>query len=266
MKISLNGVLVEQAAARIDPADRGLLLGDGVFETIAVRNGNVRRLPAHLARLRLGAAVLDIPLTQSDEQLRTLVQEVLIANAMAEAVVRITLTRGPGGRGIVAPAEPKPTLLISCATRPAPAEPARVIIAQDTRRNEFSPLAQIKSLNYLDNIIARQQATAQNADDALLLNTAGRVAESTVANIFVLVNGGLITPPISEGALPGVMRAETIKLARAEERPVTVDMLGHASEIFLTNALGLRPVVKIGDHTIGDGEPGLITQLLATRL
>lgn len=266
MKISLNGVLIDQDAARIDPMDRGLLLGDGVFETIAVRNGNVRRLPAHLARLRLGAAVLDIPLAQTDEQLRALVVETLTASALTEAVVRITLTRGPGGRGIVAPTEPKPTLMISCAPRPAPAEPARVIIAQDTRRNEFSPLAQIKSLNYLDNIIARQQAKAQNADDALLLNTAGRVAESTVANIFVLVNGGLITPPISEGALPGVMRAETIKLARAEEHPVTIDMLGQASEIFLTNALGIRPVIKIGDHTVGDGEPGLITQLLAARL
>ncbi len=266
MKISLNGVLVEQDAARIDPTDRGLLLGDGVFETIAVRSGAVRRLPAHLARLRLGAAVLDIPLSQTDEHIGALILETLAANTLTDAVVRVTLTRGPGGRGIVAPAEPKPTLMISAAPRPAPAEPARVIIAQDTRRNEFSPLALIKSLNYLDNIIARAEATAQNADDALLLNTAGRVAESTVANIFLLVNGGLITPPVSEGALPGVMRAETIKLARAEEHPVTVDILGQASEIFLTNALGLRSVVKIGEHTVGDGEPGLITQLLATRL
>ena len=266
MKISLNGVLIEQDVARIDPSDRGLLLGDGVFETIAVRKGTARRLPAHLARLRLGAAVLNIPLTQTDEQLAALINDTLTANALTEAVVRVTLTRGPGGRGIVAPAEPKPTLMISAAPQPAPAEPARVIIAQDTRRNEFSPLAQIKSLNYLDNIIARQQATAQNADDALLLNTAGRIAESTVANIFVLVNGGLVTPPISEGALPGVMRAEAIKLSRAEERPVTIDMLGAASEIFLTNALGLRAVVKVGDHIVGDGEPGLITQLLATRL
>ncbi len=266
MKISLNGVLVEQEAARIDPTDRGLLLGDGVFETIAVRNGVARRLPAHLARLRLGAAVLDIPLPQTDEHLGALVHDTLTANALTEAVIRVTLTRGPGGRGIVAPPEPKPTLMISVAPKPALPEPARVIIAQDTRRNEFSPLAQIKSLNYLDNVIARQEAVAQNADDALLLNTAGRVAESTVANIFVLVNGGLITPPISEGALPGVMRAETIRLARAEEQPVTVDMLGDASEIFLTNALGLRAVVKIGAHMVGDGEPGLITQLLASRL
>jgi branched-chain amino acid aminotransferase len=266
MKISLNGALIEQDAARIDPTDRGLLLGDGLFETIAVRNGAPRRLPAHLARLRLGAAVLNIPVPQTDERIGSLINEVLTANALADAVVRITLTRGPGGRGIVPSAEPTPTLMIVSAAQPAPAEPARVIIAQDTRRNEFSPLAQIKTLNYLDNIIARQEATAQNADDALLLNTAGRIAESTVANIFVLVNGGLVTPPVTEGALPGVMRAETIRLARAEELPVTIDMLAQASEVFLTNALGLRPVVKINDHTVGDGEPGLITQLLANRL
>ncbi len=266
MKISLNGTLTDESAARIDPTDRGFLLGDGVFETIAVRKGVPRRLPAHLARLRLGAGVLNIALPYTDVKLAMLIQETLAANELTEASARITLTRGPGARGVAPPTAPTPTLLITVGAMAPALGPARVIVAQDTRRNEHSPLAQIKSLNYLDNIIARQEAINLGADDALLLNTAGRVAESTVANIFVLVNGGLITPPVEEGALPGVMRGEAIKLARAEEKPITIDMLGDASEIFLTNALGLRAVIQIGDHTVGDGEPGLITQLLAARL
>jgi branched-chain amino acid aminotransferase len=266
VKVSINGVLTEQEAARIDPFDRGLTLGDGVFETIAVRKNKVRRLPAHLARLREGAKVLGIPLPNDDDRLLQAIADTITANNLTDAVVRVTLTRGPGARGIAPPSDATPTFIVTAAPLPPEPEPARVIIAKSTRRNEHSPLSRIKSLNYLDNILARQEAVAARADDAILLNTAGRVAESTVANVFILVDGGLYTPPLTDGALPGVMRADTIKLARAEEKPITVDLFMRASEIFLTNALGLRPVVYIGDQSVGDGEPGLITQLLATRL
>ncbi len=181
-------------------------------------------------------------------------------------MVRVTLTRGPGTRGIAPPPNPSPTFVVTVAPLPPAAESARIIIAAVTRRNEHSPLARIKHLNYLDNILARREADAVGADDALLLNTAGRVAESTVANVFLLVDGFMLTPPIVDGALPGIMRAEAIKLARAEERSISVEMLRRASEVFLTNALGVRPVTHIDGHAVGDGEAGLITQLLATRL
>jgi len=266
MKISINGVVMDASEARIDPADRGFTLGDGIFETIAVRRNAVRHLSAHLTRLRNGADLLGIPLPGGDQQIAEMIGAVITANDMKECVVRVTLTRGPGVRGLATPAHPTPTLVITAAPLPPPTEPAKVIVARTTRRNEHSPLSRIKHINYLDNILARREAEAAGADDALLLNTAGNITESTVANIFVLVDGFMLTPPISDGALPGILRAEAIKLARAEERTITVDMLTRSSEVFLTNALGVRPVTHIDGLPVGDGDPGLITQLLATRL
>ncbi|MHB1205653.1 MAG: aminotransferase class IV [Rhodospirillaceae bacterium] len=266
MKVGLNGKILDADAARIDPSDRGLTLGDGLFETIALRKSKLRRLPAHLARLRVGCAVLGISLNYDDAGLESQIVRVAEANQMTDAVLRVTVTRGPGARGLAPPIPAKPTLLITAAPAPPYPEPARVIVAGVTRRNEHSPLSRIKTLNALDNILARNEAAGAGADDALLLNTQGRLAESTVANVFLLVDGGLITPPVEDGAMPGVARADVIRLAKAEERPVTQDLLARASEIFLSNALGIRPVIQVGDAAVGDGEPGLITQLLATRI
>jgi branched-chain amino acid aminotransferase len=266
VKIALNGKILDAATARIDPSDRGLTLGDGLFETIALRKGKLRRLPAHLARLRLGCAVLGISLNYDDPGLDSLMARVAEANQMADGVLRVTVTRGPGARGLVPAPDAKPTVLVTAAPAPPHPAPARVIVATVTRRNEHSPLSRIKSLNALDNILARNEAVQAGADDALLLNTQGRLAESTVANVFLLVDGGLITPPVEDGAMPGVARADVIRLAKAEERPVTGELLARASEIFLSNALGIRPVIQIGETPVGDGEPGLITQLIATRI
>lgn len=266
MIVSLNGVLTDAAAARIDPADRGFTLGDGLFETIAVRRNAVRHLGAHLRRLRDGAGILGIPLPGNDQELAAQIGVCITANGLKDAVVRVTLTRGIGARGIVPPLNPSPTFMITAAPMPEAAGPAKVIVARVTRRNEHSPLAGIKHLNYLDNILARREAQAAGADDAILLNTAGNIAESTVANVFILVDGFMLTPPLEDGALPGIMRGEAIKLARAEERTITPEMFARAAEVFLTNALGVRPVTHIDGAPIGDGEPGLITQLLATRL
>ncbi len=266
MIVSINGVLTDAAVARIDPADRGFTLGDGIFETIAVRRNAVRHLATHLRRLREGAGVLGIPVPGDDQELAARIGACITANGLKDAVVRVTLTRGVGARGIVPPPHPAPTFVVTAAPLPEPAGPAKVIVAKVTRRNEHSPLARIKHLNYLDNILARREAQAADADDAILLNTAGNVAESTVANIFILVDGFMLTPPIADGALPGIMRGEAIKLARAEERTITPEMLARAAEVFLTNALGVRPVTHVDGAPVGDGEPGLITQLLATRL
>lgn len=266
MIVGINGVLSDAGEARIDPTDRGFTLGDGIFETIAVRRNAVRHLAAHLARLRRGADLLGIPLPQSDQHIAEMIGAVVTANQLTDCVVRLTLTRGPGGRGIVPPANPSPTWVITAAPLPPLPAPAKIVVATSTRRNEHSPLSRIKHLNYLDNILARREATEKGADDAVLLNTAGRVAETTVANIFMLIDGFMLTPPVADGALPGVMRAEAMKLARAEEKPVSVEMLKRAGEVFLTNALGVRPVTHIDNQPVDNGEPGLITQLLATRL
>ena len=266
MKICVNGQMIDTKTARINPFDRGFTLGDGVYETIAVRNGKPRRFANHMARLRDGANILAIPTLNSSARIEDMVTAVIDSCEVMNGAVRVTLTRGPGERGIAPPSAPTPTLVIT-ATSTAPQEnDVRVIVSSTTRRNEHSPLAAIKSTNALDSIIARNEAQAAGVDDALLLNTAGHVAEGTIANLFLLVDGGLITPPVNDGALPGIMRGEVIRLARAEEKTVTVEILKRASEAFLSNALGLRPIVSIDGHPVGDGEAGLITQMLAARL
>lgn len=236
----LDGALVRAAEARIDPADRGLTLGDGLFETIRVEAGEGLRLAAHFARLRHGAGVLGLPVPLGDDALADAVAAVAHANGLAEAAVRLTLTAGPGPRGLPRPVCHRPTLLLSAAPLPPPPGLARLVVATVTCRNERSPLSGVKSLNYLDSILARQEASARGADDAVLLNTQGRVAEASAANLFARLDGTWATPPVGEGALPGVMRAAMIGEWGAVERPLTIDDLRRAEAIRLTTALGLR--------------------------
>ena len=257
MLIHLNGALVSAAEARVDPADRGLALGDGLFETIRARDGRLLRLAAHCARLRAGADVLDLPVPVSDEALGDALEETLKANAITDGVLRLTLTRGPGPRGLLPPPRPRPTLLITAAAAEAsPLTPVRAVIATTTRRNEHSPLSRCKCINYLDNILARLEAAKRGADDALLLNTAGRLAGTTVANLFLVIDGALVTPPVADGALPGVMRGEVLAAAGVGERSLKPEDLARASEAFVTNCLGIRPVVSVDGAPIGDGRPG----------
>ena len=266
MIIDFNGTQMEETDARVDPADRGFTLGDGVFETIRVRGGKPDRFEAHVARLREGATVLGITMPTTDSGILNRITTVLKVNDLSDAVVRVTLTHGPGPRGLLPPDPAFPTLMISAAPRPEITGAVRAIIAMNTRRNEHSITARIKSISYLDNVIARREAAKYEVDDALLLNTQGRLAESTIANVFLMINGALLTPPVSDGALPGVMRADLINRFRAEEHPLEVDDLARAEEAFLTNALGIRPLIEVAGQPIADGEPGLITQMLAARL
>lgn len=256
MLIHLNGALVSAAEARVDPADRGLALGDGLFETIRARGGRPLRLAAHCARLRAGAEVLDLPVPISDEALGRALEETLKANAVTDGVLRLTLTRGPGPRGLLPPPQPRPTLLITAATEASSPSPIRAVIATKTRRNEHSPLSRCKCINYLDNILARLEAAKRGADDALLLNTAGRLAGTTMANLFLVIDGVVVTPPVADGALPGVIRAEVLAAAGAEERSLKPEDLASASEAFITNCLGIRALVSVDGAPIGDGRPG----------
>lgn len=247
MKLWLGTGLVAQEDAHLSPFDRGFTLGDGLFETMRVRQGAVLRLKAHLARLATGAGVLGLPLPALD--LAAALAATAEANALTEGALRLTLSRGTGPRGVLPPAEPNPTLVITATPLPAPAPPARLVIAQGTRRNDRSPLAQVKSLNYLDNILARQEAARRGADDAVLLNTRERVAETSIANLFAVIGGDLLTPPLSEGVLPGIMRAAVLADG-AGERPLTAEDLSRADEIFLTSALGIRSVAALEGHEV----------------
>lgn len=248
MKIWVNGTLQDAQAPSIVANDRGFTLGDGLFETLQARGGAVLRMDAHIMRLRRGAGLIGLPLPRVD--FARAFSDVLSANGMHDAALRLTVTRGPAPRGVLPPEQTKPTIVISASDLPAKT-PVRLVVAQGTRRNELSPLSNIKSLNYLDSILARQEAASRGVDDALMLNTQGRIAETSMANVFVVKDGTLITPPLREGALPGVMRAEILKHG-AVEHPILPGDLARVREMFITTALGIRSVDEVETRPLGD--------------
>jgi len=267
--VFLNGALVDGARARIDPADRGLLLGDGLFETLRAYGGVVFRLDAHLARLAAGAAALAIKLPLPAAALAEAVAATLRANRLADARLRITLTRGPGPRGLAPPPEPRPTLLIAAAPYDGDGDSgaARACLA-GAPRNEHSPSATLKTLGYLDNVLAAAEARARGCDEAILRNTAGRLAGGARGNLFVVMGGVLLTPPPREGALPGIARATAIELAHGRgiemrETPIETAALAAAGEAFLTNSLiEILALGSIDGRPVGDGGVGPLTAAL----
>lgn len=247
----LDGRLLSAAEAAIPVSDRGFLLGDGIYETIRVHGGRAQWLERHLARLTYGLRVIAL---RHDVDLAAAVAETIAANALDSGSLRITVTRGSGPRGIAPPPSPAATTLITAFPPAPPLPPASVIIARRTRRNAFSPLAGIKSVNCLDSIIARQEAARAGADDALLLETRDRVSEATAANIFAVIDGELLTPPPADGALPGITRARVLE-AEGREATLTAADLGRASEIFLTSSLGIRAVAAVDGTPLPAGTP-----------
>ena len=271
--IYLNGALVDPAEARIDPTDRGFLLADGLLATLRAYAGRPFRLSDHLSRLRADAARLGIPVPLSDETLGDAVVAVLDANRLdrSDASIRITLTRGTGPRGLLPPATPKPTLMIAAARYAPPAQRPRSAAIASIRRNDQSPTAQIKTLAYLDNILALREVVDRGFDEALLLNTRGRVAGGSHANLFLVIDGALRTPPPGEGVRPGIARGLILELARGldiptQETPLESADLDRAEEAFLTNSLvELAPLGRIEDRVVGGGEVGPLTTELRTR-
>ena len=266
MKVWLDGRILEAEQARIAPSDRGFTLADGLYETLRARGGRALRLASHLARLHSGAGALGIPLPRSEKEIADAMAALLAANALTDGILRLTLTRGPAPRGLATPTEIHPTLLIAAFPAAAEAPPAKAIVATVTRRNEFSPTARFKTLNALDNVLAKREAEAKRADDALLLNTQGRLAESTVANLFLVIDGDVLTPAVAEGALPGVLRAEVIDRLGANATQLNPADLASASEAFLTNANGIRALVAVDGKAIGGGREGPVTARLKAAL
>lgn len=241
----LNGRLRAETDAKISIYDRGFTLADGVFETMRVIDGSPLWLANHLARLKTGADVFGIPVPFDDAAIASGIRALLDAKKLKAASVRLMLTRGSSkARGLWPPATPaKPTMIaiankFTGASRP----PLKLIIATTVRRNEHSPLSRIKSLNYGDNIVARREAEAREADDALLMNGAGRIVCSTVGNVFARVDGEWRTPPIAEGVLAGTARRHLIPMIGAREVTLTMDDLARADAVFLSNSLSLLAV------------------------
>ena len=261
--IWLDGRLLEPARARIDPADRGLLLGDGVFETVRVLAGRPMHLPRHLARMHDGAGVLGFAVPWTDAEIEAGVEAVLGGSPASDAVLRLTLTRGPARRGLLPPGPDRPTLLIAAQEYAPDHTAVHAIVASCTRRNEHSPLSRIKSLNYLDSILARREAASRGAGEALLLNTAGRVAEACAGNLFVVLDRAVWTPPVEDGALPGIARALILEAGLARERSLGVDDLRACGSAFVTNSLGLRDVGAIDDRLLAMADTSSIQAVLS---
>src|SRR5579885_2404781 len=239
----LNGRIVPEEEAFIPAADRGFLLGDGLFETMSVKNGQALDLEAHLQRLASGLVILGFAQAVDLDALRADIGRYAAAAGQSHCALRLTVTRGSGPRGLAPPEAPKPLIVMTLSPLPSgPRPPISVHIATATRRNEYSPLSRIKALGYADHVVALSEARAYGADDAILLNTRGTIACATVANVFALRQGRLHTPPVHDGALPGTMRAMVLSLAEqagleAREMPLEPEDLVKADAVFLTNSI-----------------------------
>lgn len=271
-----NGRLVPIAEARVSVFDHGLLYGDGVFEGIRFYRRKPFRLEAHLDRLFDSAAAIDLRLPCTREDLAAAVAETVAAFAGEDGYLRMVITRGEGALGI----DPKncraPSVFVvadklSMVPPETREKGARVIIAATRRLPPDGLDPRIKSLNYLNHILARIEANHAGVDEAILLNGAGRVAEGTADNVFVVRRGRLLTPPPAEGALAGITRETVLDLARAAgidavETTLAPYDLYTADECFLTGTgAEIIPVVKADDRPIGTGHPGPVTRLLRER-
>lgn len=251
-----NGRLVKDASLSFDPSDRGLLLGDGLFETIAVFNARAIWLDDHLQRLRGAAAALG--LTADRTNIEAAVKDLLGQAQDRHGIMRITLTRGPGVRGLAAEGS-RPSLLATLGPWVRGTVFASAsLMTSSIRRNETSPASRLKTLSYIDNILAAREASCKKCDDALLLNTRGNVASTTIANLFILRGDRLSTPPLSAGILPGIARKKLMAFAKGEERELTPADLKDADAVFLTNSLRLiRPVHSLDGTTLRRNDAAL---------
>ena len=261
------------AEARIAISDRGLLLGDGLFETLPVLGGTALWWAEHKQRLIAGAG--GIALSIEPEQLEAAIEPLVSVcrKSGTHGIIRLTVTRGSGGRGLLPPPETEPTILATLAPFPLSMvfEPASLITSAITR-NDTSPVSRLKSLNYLDNILATREAQKAGADDALLFNTKGRVASTTICNLFVLKGDRLMTPPSCEGILSGILRGQLLNLASTlgfsiAEEPIAAETLKKADGLFLTNSLRmLRPVTSLDGHVFDPAHYAPATNALMNGL
>jgi branched-chain amino acid aminotransferase len=272
-KIYLDGEYVDYKDAKISIFDHGVLYGDGVFEGIRAYHGRIFKLKEHVDRLYNSAKsiLLKIPLTK-DEMIETVKKTVSINN-LSDAYIRLVVTRGVGDLGLDPKKCPKATIFIIADK--IDLYPKRYyeegleIITVPTRKNSREALnPKIKSLNYLNNILAKIEASHAGAVEAIMLNDAGYVTECTGDNIFIVKNKTLITPPLHVGILEGITRDYVMELARKSGFTVSEELFSryaifNADECFLTGtAAEIIPVVTVDTRTIGTGKPGPVTNEL----
>ncbi len=276
LKVYIDGKLHAKEDAKISVYDHGLLYGDGVFEGIRSYGGKVFRMSAHLDRLWESAKAIWLAIPMSKADVARAIEETLAANSIEDGYIRVVVTRGPGSLGLDPNLCSKPqVIIITDYIALYPEEHYRnglEIVTVSTMRNHPAALSpRIKSLNYLNNILAKIEGMQAGCVEALMLNHKGEVAECTGDNIFLVRRGELLTPPTNAGILEGITRDAVIELARAagmavEEVALTKHDVYVADECFLTGtAAEVIPVVKVDSRIIGDGKPGTITRDLIER-
>ena len=276
MKIYIDGTLHDEAAAKISVFDHGLLYGDGVFEGIRFYNRRIFRCEEHIQRLYSSAKsiLLNIPLTPGE--MTAALQETCRANDLDNGYIRLVITRGPGPMGLSPYKCPKATvIIIACGIQLYTDEAYRTGLTMATcatRRPMHDILSpQVKSLNYLNNVMAKVEAIQAGAEEGIMLNERGLVAECTGDNVFIVRNGSITTPPISAGALDGITRGVVFQIAEELGIPMQAGELSRhdiytADECFLTGtAAEVIAAVKYDQRIIGDGTPGPVTQRVITR-
>jgi branched-chain amino acid aminotransferase len=274
MKVWIDGAIVEGSQARIPVTDHGFLYGDGVFEGMRVYSRRIFRFDDHLSRLASGARCLGLTIPGGVEAVRRIVIDTARAHARHDAYLRLIVTRGEGPLGVDPTSCTNPRIVcIADQVSLYPEEKLRsgiALVTSSLRKPAPDVLdPRVKSLNYLNNALAKQEARRQGADEALLLNAAGQVVEASVANVFAVRAGRLLTPPASDGALEGLTRDTVLGLAGEQRIPAEERSLGRfdllaAEEVFLTGS-GAR-IVAVGSLdglSIGKGGPGPITRRIS---
>ncbi|MBN2194321.1 MAG: aminotransferase class IV [Polyangiaceae bacterium] len=272
MTIWMNGGLVTPEQARVSVYDHGLLYGDGLFEGLRIANGRVFRLDLHLARLAQGALLIGLDLPDGIADLRRAVATAVAAHGDPSGYARLVVTRGEGALGVDPATCGRPTVFcIVDRLTLFPPEKRTAGIDLVTARVRRPPLdvldPRVKSLNYLNNALAKLDARRRGADDALLLNAHGTIAEAAVANVFAVRDDELCTPPLTDGALDGITRRTVLELARGFGIPTREASLGHyelvsADEVFLTGTgAGLVPVRTVDGMRVGQGPLSVFERL-----
>lgn len=270
MKIYLNDKLVDRSEAKVSVFDHGLLYGDGIFEGIRLYNGCVFKLDEHLERLEYSAKAIMLELPWSREEIARAVCQTCQANGLRDGYIRLVVTRGEGSLGLSIKNCSAPQLIIIADNiqlypKEFYQEGLKIITVPTRRCNPSALPPTVKSLNYLNNILAKIEAQHLGYHEAIMLNDQGYVAECTGDNVFILQKGTLITPASSAGALKGITRDTVLGIAEeigipCREANLTRYDLWVAEELFLTGtAAEIIPIVEVDARSIGDGHPGPVT-------
>lgn len=276
MKVYIDGKMLDRNDAKISVFDHGLLYGDGIFEGIRIYHGKIFELDAHILRLADSAKAICLELPMSEEEIIEATLQTVKANGLSDGYIRLIVTRGEGGLGLNPYLCPKASLIIIADTiKLYPQEHydnGLSLITCGTRRPTPGALSpQVKSLNYLNNVLAKVEAIQAGALEGLMLNEQGYVAECTGDNIFIVRDGVIHTPPIYAGALDGITRRVIFRLAEEAGVPLAETNMSRydiytADECFLTGtAAEVIPVVSLDRRVIGSGKPGEVTNDLIKR-